>query len=306
MSTQGATRGLWYAKRAVHRRDERGWSGIVEQHDAEDERTDPRMSLPDPVLAALTELDGPEAAAKAVKSLQKPLAKIEPKLASKPEAVATKSEAPTVKEGPRLRLPLPGEAREPKETKADPVEPKAPRVEPKPAAVPTFSPGELLDRLDERPAAAAQTSSTWSEYKELILSVAGGVVLLVGAVIYQRSQGDATEIEAPTPPQVVLPVAPPPPVVPVGPPPVTNPEPPVEPKRPAVTPMLSVVSTPGGALVEIDGVIYGRTPLIMPGPKANSLAITLKLDDHKPWSGVVTPNEAGHFNLSAKLEPFRR
>lgn len=70
--------------------------------------------------------------------------------------------------------------------------------------------------------------------------------------------------------------------------------------------MLSVVTVPGGALVEIDGVIYGRSPLIMPSPKdRKSLRVKLKLDDHQPWEQVVRPNEAGHFNVNVKLEPFR-
>ncbi|MGF1509598.1 MAG: PEGA domain-containing protein [Myxococcota bacterium] len=70
-------------------------------------------------------------------------------------------------------------------------------------------------------------------------------------------------------------------------------------------PVLSVVSSPPGALVEVDGTIYGRTPLILPSPRAERFEVRLRLDEHRPFRTVVGPNDAGHFSVNATLEPIR-
>jgi len=74
--------------------------------------------------------------------------------------------------------------------------------------------------------------------------------------------------------------------------------------EPAV-PMLSIVTQPPGAMVEIDGVVYGRTPLIMQAPpNRDRFDVELRLDEHRTWSRVVTKDASGHFSVNAELEPF--
>ncbi|MCK6552857.1 PEGA domain-containing protein, partial [Myxococcota bacterium] len=69
------------------------------------------------------------------------------------------------------------------------------------------------------------------------------------------------------------------------------------------TPMVTIVTSPPGALVEINGVLFGNTPVIMPSPAATDhLSVKLVLDRYKKWEGEVTANEAGHFSLNVKLE----
>jgi hypothetical protein len=199
--------------------------------------------------------------------------------------------------------------------------PASPPVPAAPVA-PDFSPDKLVEGLASGPAASspkgAPGPSFWAEYKEVVLTGAVGLGILGAAVIYTRSPSPAPSGPPPgapaegvnseraeTPPE-----------------PRKRPAPPARPAertrsnrrdeqpqptvRKAATPMLSVVTVPSGALVEIDGVIYGRSPLIMPSPKdRNSLDVTLKLDDHQPWNGRLRPNRAGHFNLNVELEPFR-
>lgn len=72
------------------------------------------------------------------------------------------------------------------------------------------------------------------------------------------------------------------------------------------TPMLSVVSTPRGALVEIDGVVYGSTPVVMPSPTGKEkLRVKLMLDGYRKWESVVQENEAGHFSVNVVLKAAR-
>ncbi len=198
---------------------------------------------------------------------------------------------------------------------------------PGPAApvAPDFSPDKLVEGLGSGPSGPAPKGapgpSFWAEYKEVVLTAAVGLGILGAAVIYTRSESPAPSGPPPRPPAegVNSERAETPPET------RKRPAPPARPARPAernrsnrreeqpqptvrkaATPMLSVVTVPSGALVEIDGVIYGRSPLIMPSPKdRSSLDVTLKLDDHQPWNGRLRPNRAGHFNLNVELEPFR-
>lgn len=72
------------------------------------------------------------------------------------------------------------------------------------------------------------------------------------------------------------------------------------------TPMVSIVSTPPGAMIEIDGTVYGKTPLIMPSPAhASHLRVKLRLDQYQSWEEIVQPNAAGHFNVNISLKPVR-
>lgn len=68
-------------------------------------------------------------------------------------------------------------------------------------------------------------------------------------------------------------------------------------------PMLTVVSSPPGALVELGGAIYGRTPLVIESPDPTSLQVTLRKPGHRTWTQVVRPDAAGHFNVKVALEP---
>ncbi len=71
-----------------------------------------------------------------------------------------------------------------------------------------------------------------------------------------------------------------------------------------VEPMMSIVTVPKGALVEINGTLYGRTPIIKPGPKGvDSLFVSIKLKGHRRWEGQVSRNKAGHFSIQATLQP---
>ncbi|CAN0555107.1 unnamed protein product, partial [Laminaria digitata] len=82
--------------------------------------------------------------------------------------------------------------------------------------------------------------------------------------------------------------------------------PPTEAPAPAqtqISPVLTVLSTPAGAQVEIAGKIYGKTPLIMPSPDRTSLMITLRYPEHSVWTDIVRPNEAGHFQVEVALKP---
>jgi hypothetical protein len=155
--------------------------------------------------------------------------------------------------------------------------------------------------------------------KEVILTIIGGVLLLGGAFAYTHGGKDEDgELERPTPRSMLQapgaqPQGQPPPVAP---PPVAKPEPKVEPAaivpappppppkrvKPAI-PMLSILSNPSGARVEINGTIYGNTPLIQPSPPdVRSLSIRLLKDNYKPYEAILSPTEAGHFNLNATLE----
>lgn len=176
-------------------------------------------------------------------------------------------------------------------------------------------------------------TSFWREYRELIVTSVIGVSALAAALVWGRSGlwGDeATEganrarrtVEPRRPPARAAPVNRPP----AAPPPkspdrsarsqppaaATPPTPPDGEKegrreRAATTPMLTIVTVPSGAMVEIDGVVYGRTPLIMPAPPdRREFDVELRLDEHQPWSGVLRQDASGHFSINRVLEPFGR
>jgi hypothetical protein len=84
-----------------------------------------------------------------------------------------------------------------------------------------------------------------------------------------------------------------------------SPESPPSSKSIAV-PVLTVVSSPPGAWVEIGGVVYGRTPLITPGPTdRESIEILLRHPKFENHVENVIKNEAGHFSLNVVLRPKR-
>jgi hypothetical protein len=74
----------------------------------------------------------------------------------------------------------------------------------------------------------------------------------------------------------------------------------------AQIPMVSIVSDPVGAMVEIDGTVYGKTPLIMPCPhNVDRMHVRLKSNKYQTWDQQLTPSEAGHFSVNAVLKPLR-
>jgi hypothetical protein len=166
---------------------------------------------------------------------------------------------------------------------------------------------QIVQKLEpEKKAAPGKKKEDSIFTKEVILTLIGGVVLLAGAVVYTRAKDEApVQTELAPPPPIAPPKAPPQPQPPppkVEAPPVSR-EPAGEETRKATTPILSILSNPSGARVEIDGTIYGTTPLIQPGPsKVKRLSIRLLKDNYKIYETVLTPNEAGHFNLNATLE----
>jgi hypothetical protein len=169
-----------------------------------------------------------------------------------------------------------------------------------------FSAETLVEHI-ERPAGPDPEPDGWSELRGvLVAAILGGLAIALAVAWSQRSA-------EPPPPSPAPPTGAPPTAA--GPAPTTAPPTrvrrsapdakPVEaaPVRAAAVPMLSVVSTPPGAWVEIDGVIYGQTPLILPSPRAFSLRVKLRLDEHRPVDRVLEPGPAGHFNLNVQLDP---
>jgi hypothetical protein len=228
--------------------------------------------------------------------------------------------------GGRLKLPSPV-----KSSGGSPI-PSAPLVSE--SGKPAFSTEHLMDKLgdpdeDATPSAPARgpkaSGGVWTEYKEVIVSAVGGGLLLLGVLLYQRFSSVEPLVIGDVPPadpslvgthpgtpvdpnnpatpsadagaaqQAILP----PPAVPV-PPPVDT-----QPKKAAV-PMISLLSSPSGASVEINGESQGKTPLISPAPpNLVGMKVTLRLEGYKKWSGEVQPNEQGNYSLFARLEPSK-
>ena len=70
-------------------------------------------------------------------------------------------------------------------------------------------------------------------------------------------------------------------------------------------PMLSILSVPSGALVEIGGRTYGKTPVIRMSPKTSGpLKIKLRLSDHRTEEVMIRPNKDGHYEVQLTLEPL--
>ena len=67
-----------------------------------------------------------------------------------------------------------------------------------------------------------------------------------------------------------------------------------------ILPMMSILSEPIGALVEINGKVYGKTPLIRQSPQSKgSLKVRLRYKYHQTLDATIWPNEDGHYE--AKL-----
>ncbi len=183
-----------------------------------------------------------------------------------------------------------------------------------------FSSAGLVERLGG-PQPASPVVEGARAYRELYMTIVAVLIVMVAAIAYQFTRANGSrpdKAEAPA-------AAPPPPPVPAraGTAPLnrTVPGPSMTSSDPAgsssagstegrrrsttSTPMLTIVSTPSGAMVNIDGLVYGETPLIKPGPRDKAaLSITLNLEGYRKYSRIVTRNEAGHFSLNVRLEPL--
>lgn len=240
----------------------------------------------------------------------------------------------------KLRLPMPGENRKSTSASSEaalptppprvsmPSLPADPANAPPPA--PSFSTNALVEKLSDGSGSSRTAKagpSFWVEYKEVIRAAVIGVVLIAGVVAYQLNKGPEKMAMVPRSEQPVVTVEPEktaPPKTDVQmqepgeqPKPLPKEQPEVpslakdpkkdptkEPPPKAATPMVTVVSTPPRATVEINGDVIGKTPLIMRSPtNIQELAITISLDGHKKWQQNVPANEAGHFTVNAKLEP---
>ena len=72
----------------------------------------------------------------------------------------------------------------------------------------------------------------------------------------------------------------------------------------AAQPMLTVMSSPSGARVEIGGKTVGKTPLVTPAPAGNEdLAVRVSLVNHRPWQGLAKPSPSGHYTVKVELRP---
>ena len=264
-----------------------------------------------------------------------------PQRPSAPPSAPTKAAAPSrasaapapakVTPATPLRLPTPGELtgglsldppkapalRLPVDTSERPTE----RLPPAPAA--GFSNALLLDKLKTQPGSAAVTRNMWAEYRELILTGAIGMALLSAFIGYRAAGPEEpdpkerlvlkSEIKpAPTAsPTVAPPSVKASPSATAAPPEAKNepdrtPTPPAEPeanKAPSVA-MLSVLSTPIGAEVLVNGEPAGVTPLIAkaPGNPGAVVHVRLMYPGYKPWDQTLTPNETGHYVANVTLE----
>lgn len=170
-----------------------------------------------------------------------------------------------------------------------------------------FSSERLVHRLsaDEPPPPSKDGAGA---YRELAITLAVVAVGVIVTIVYQLTRPSAEPEPTPTPVVIDGPSPRPTPTEAPPPPPATDrrrsPRKAEAQTSPAAIPMLSIVSTPSGAIVDIDGVVYGRTPLIMPSPrKETALSVTLKKPGHKTHTEVLTRNEGGHFSLNVSLKP---
>lgn len=237
--------------------------------------------------------------------------------------------------GVGLKLPKPAGAPSGPARAAQPT--STPAATPAPPPQNTFSNRELLDKLDlDKPKTEAK-GSLWNEYRELILTAIAGLLILAAVLAYRAMPSDdevrdAPAIAAEQKPKEAAPA----PAPPAPPAPAAAPEPaptaeqqapapiaeqqaaaPIEqpvaeapaaqqaPQRAAV-PMLSVITTPPGASIEVNGLVRGKSPLIIPSPSVEpTLQVRVTMDGFKNYEENVSSGEGGHYVLRVELEPAR-
>lgn len=285
--------------------------------------------------AGIVELDDPSAASEPDdKTPPDPIPAFSAPMTSGPTAPATPAGLP----GRTLRLPVPGSAASAATAPAAPGgAPLRPVVDdlqaPPPAAPPSgrgrgrapvadtgFSGADFVERLGAAGApAAAPKASIWREYRELITTGAIGVVLLAGAVAWRLSgpsepatpAGDTTRAPsgvstpgadpttAPTPRSEDPTAHAAPPSAPAEAPPSATPAPtPVK----AAQPMLTIMTVPPGADLEIDGEFVGRSPFVsVVPPGTRELRVTASLEGYADGRSTLVPNDGGHFSATLTL-----
>lgn len=221
---------------------------------------------------------------------------------------------PSASRGPEntrgLSLPIPDPAPERTGTGPGPDRPGAPL--PLTGAIferlgaPDPDPTSAPPRPEPAPHASAETlKSGWVEYREVVLSVVVGIAGIAAAMVYTGRTPSDSEPEAARVNQEATRVDEPPNAGARSPPIRDEPkgaaQPTTDPRHKTRTPMLSVLTSPPGALVDIGGIIYGKTPLVIPSPDPESLSITLKLGGFLTWRKTVLPEESGHFSIHVKL-----
>jgi hypothetical protein len=66
---------------------------------------------------------------------------------------------------------------------------------------------------------------------------------------------------------------------------------------------LQVASRPAGAQVFLDGVLVGRTPLVVSDVKRGSHRVRIELAGHRPWTTSVNVEPGARVRVGASLEP---
>jgi hypothetical protein len=76
---------------------------------------------------------------------------------------------------------------------------------------------------------------------------------------------------------------------------------------PAERRLLTVLSRPSGASVEVDGGFVGKTPLVMPHTfePNKSIHVVVQGEGYKRWEDDVTVDASGTVNVMAVLEPAK-
>jgi PEGA domain-containing protein len=325
----------------MHSRGLGGWSGIVDDDEGglgEEAKTDPEMSR---VELGLDEPPRPREKRPAVRPAGR--SHVEPPAPTRAQVETRRAperklklplpgEARSPSLDPKRPVPAPPDDAEP---------PRATRTPP-PAPEVVFSSEALVEKLGSSAAdpPKPKVRTSWREYREVIRTVAISVFLVSAAVTYKilssgpsEHDAGAAKVLVAQPPQPAQPSqaqpaqAQPAQAQPVqaqptqpGPAaaaeaakaaPPASPQPSADaetPKTPTKTktPMVSIVSTPPGAIVEIDGILYGKTPVIMPSPvQTSALKVKLQLGGYKKWEELLTPNESGHYNANVQLRPIR-
>lgn len=298
-----------------------GWAGIIELDDTTPAAEPDDKTPPDPVpafSAAPTAPTAPAAPASTGRTLRLPV----------PGSGATSAAtAPGAPAAPGPLQPLVDDLQAP-----PPAARPAPRGRgraPAPTPDAGFSGADFVERLGTAaPAPGASKTSVWREYRELITTGVVGVLLLVGAVAWRLSgpavpdgpadpgvrgspAGSAAGASAgdPTPPAGPEGGPTPPPGDPTAlgatPPaeasPSATPSPPPTPIK-ASQPMLTIMTVPPGADLEIDGEFVGRSPFVSVVPAGTrELRVTASLDGYAEGRSTLVPNDGGHFSATLTL-----
>jgi len=311
----------------MSKRRTEGWAGLV---DIDDEPAPENTTVEaDATFDDVTPIDG--------------VASPSPPARAAPKALPPKPVLPNPASKSALRLPVPVgppvAAPPPRPmTELDLAAPARSSSRNKPAA---FSGDDFADKIaGPLGAKTASAPSGWREYRELIATGVIGALLLGGAITWRvmnppeelegsapagplragqrRGLGQQQPSTPPSPvpsttsnaaPNDVAESAPPVPQSAPGTQPTPSPsasaKADIKPIR-AATPMLTVITVPSEADVEINDQFVGRSPLITTAPAGTKvLSLRVSKDGHQVYEQKLAPNEGGHFSASVKLLPKR-